>query len=638
MPDSSPAPAHPPGASTGHGITPVRAGLVIGALGVVFGDIGTSPLYALRECLAHLPGEVTREAGILGALSLIFWALIFEVTFKYLAFVTRANNRGEGGVFALLALGHGDRRPVGKTFLAAIVLIGAALLYGDGVITPAISVLGAAEGLESFNPDLARYIPVIACAILGTLFFVQHKGTHVIAGVFGPTMLVWFAVLGVIGAWHVWQAPQILHALNPIHGFRLLLISPLVSAGLLGAVVLAITGAEALYADMGHFGRCNIARAWYFGALPGLVLNYFGQGAWALTHPDSTTSPFFALVPEGAPRLALTGLSVVAAIIASQAMISGVFSLTRQAIQLGYFPRLLVRHTNPDQQGQIYLPLVNWTVGIGSLLTVAIFKNSSDLAGAYGVAVTGTMVITTSSFFVVTRRNWRWPLGGSLALCTAFILFDLAFFGSNLTKLGQGGWFPIAIAVCMVAIMHTWKRGKAEIFQRVYSNEVTEEELVDIARSDHVKRVRGGAVFMAGSGKGTPLVLLHHLKANKVLHETVVLLTIITEEVPSVADAERLAVREIGEGIWRVTGRYGYMESPDVEALMERVRAQGVPIKTSGVIYYFNREMIITGGDTKMWRWQKALYAWMSRNARPARDYYRIEPSQIIEVGLPVVL
>lgn len=639
MSEPSPAPASPSAhQAASHGGSAVRSALVIGALGVVFGDIGTSPLYALRECLDHLPDAVTREAGILGALSLIFWALIFEVTFKYLTFVTRANNRGEGGVFALLALGHGERRPVGRSFLAGIVLIGAALLYGDGVITPAISVLGAAEGLESFNPEFAEHIPIIACAILGTLFFVQHKGTHVIAGVFGPMMLVWFAAIGVIGAWHVVQTPQVLHALNPLHGLRLLTISPLVSAGLLGAVVLAITGAEALYADMGHFGRANIARAWYFGALPGLVLNYFGQGAWALAHPDSTTSPFFALVPAGAPRLALTGLSVIAAIIASQAMISGVFSLTRQAIQLGYFPRLLVRHTNPDQRGQIYLPLVNWTVGIGSILTVAIFKNSSDLAGAYGVAVTGTMVVTTTTFFIVTRNAWRWPLVGSLALCATFIVFDLAFFSSNLTKMAHGGWFPIAIAVGMVAVMHTWKLGKAEIFRRVYSNEVTEGELVDIARSEHVKRVRGGAVFMAGSGKGTPLVLLHHLKANKVLHETVVLLTILTDEVPAVVDEERLTVREIGEGIWRVVGRYGYMESPDVEILMERVRAQGVPIKTSGVIYYFNREMIITGGEAKMWRWQKALYSWMSRNARPARDYYRIEPSQIIEVGLPVVL
>ncbi|MDQ5981003.1 MAG: system potassium uptake protein [Verrucomicrobiota bacterium] len=613
----------------------------MGALGVVFGDIGTSPLYALRECLQALPAD-ERSASILGALSLVFWALVFEVTFKYLMFVMRADNRGEGGIFALLALSHGERQRTrkGDSWLIILILFGAALLYGDGVITPAISVLGAAEGLESFNPNLAQYVPLIACVILGGLFLVQYKGTKAIGRIFGPTMVVWFIVLGGLGLWHILQTPAVLAAINPVHGFRLLAEHPADATAILGSVVLVITGAEALYADMGHFGRKYIARAWYFGAFPGLVLNYFGQGAWALSHPGDPTSPFFALVPEGPARLLLTGLSIVAAVIASQAMISGTFSLTRQAIQLGYFPRLQVNYTNPDQSGQIYLPLVNGALAIGSIWTVITFKSSDNLAAAYGIAVTGTMVVTSIAYYSVMRRYWRWPLLGAASLAAVFLLVDGALFYSNLHKIVDGGWFPLLVALGMIAIMTTWKRGKEEIFRRIYDNEVTEDELCNVAASDRIVRVRGSAIFMAGIARGTPLVLLHHVKANKVLHETVVLLSVVTEEVPSVPDLERLEVREIGQGlgVWRVIARYGYMESPDVTALMERVRSEGVPVKLSEATYYFNREMIITGGDTRLWHWQKRLYSLLSRNARPVRDYYRLPPMQIIEVGLPIQL
>jgi len=611
----------------------------MGALGVVFGDIGTSPLYALRECFKALP-PVERAEGIIGALSLVFWALIFQVTFKYLMFVTRADNRGEGGIFALLALSHKEKNNRGKIAgLTFLILLGAALLYGDGIITPAISVLGAAEGLKSFSSAIQeRHVVAISCVILAALFWVQQKGTKVIGSVFGPAMVGWFTIIGTLGLMHIWDEPRVFAALNPWHGLSLLLAHPGQAMTLLGAVVLVITGAEALYADMGHFGRRAIARAWYYGAFPGLLLNYFGQGAYALAHPTDQTNPFFALVPEGPARLILTGVSVMAAIIASQAMISGTYSLTQQAIQLGFFPRLKITYTNPDLSGQIYLPLVNGMLAIGSLWVVLTFRSSDNLAAAYGIAVTGTMVVTSIAFFRVVRTRWQWPLIGAVALCGLFLVFDSALFASNLHKIVEGGWFPLVVAAGIIAVMHTWKTGKNEIFRRIYANEITEDELCNIARSSHITRVRGTAVFMAGNPTGTPLVLMHHVKANKVLHEVVVLLSVMTEEVPAVAEADRMTVSEIGCGVWRVVARYGYMESPDVTTLMGKLTLSGVPVKLNEATYYFNREMIITGGDTKMWNWEKRLYALLSRNARTVRDYYRLPPMQIIEVGLPIQL
>jgi len=617
------------------------AGLTLGALGVVFGDIGTSPLYALRECLNYLP-PVERATGVLGALSLVFWAMLLVVVCKYLWFVTRADNRGEGGIFALLALSNGDRSKSMQGFsaLTLLILLGAALLYGDGIITPAISVLGAVEGLNTFDPSFAKKVPFISALILAGLFLFQSRGTKTIGRIFGPAMLVWFFVIGGLGVWHIKNAPQVVEALNPLLGIRLLTDHPSQAAALLGSVVLAITGAEALYADMGHFGRRHIARAWYFFAWPGLVLNYFGQGARVLANPDDTSHTFFAMVPEGMPRLALTLLSIVAAIIASQAMITGTFSITRQAIQLGFFPRLKITYTNPDQSGQIYLPLVNGLLAAGSIYVVLAFGSSERLVAAYGIAVTGTMVVTSCAFFTVLRRHWHWSPWTAALLCGLFLLVDIPLFASNIHKFADGGWFPVVVAAGVIAIMHTWKKGKDEIFRRIYANEITEGELCNIAGSDRIVRVRGTAVFMAGNPTGTPLVLLHHVKANKVLHDTVVLLSVVTEEVPTVPVDERLEVREIGSGygVWRAIARYGYMESPDVEHLMEQVRAAGVPVKLNEATYYFNREMVITGGDTRMWHWQKRLYSLLSRNARPVRDYYRLPPMQIIEVGLPIQL
>ena len=616
-----------------------QVALGVGALGVVFGDIGTSPLYALGTCLGQLP-PVERTEGVLGALSLIFWALTFEVSFKYLTFIMRADNRGEGGIFALLALSHTDRAP-GSTsgrWYTLLILFGAALLYGDGVITPAISVLGAAEGLIDFNAGLAPYVPAIACVVLAALFWVQHKGTRIIGNLFGPVMVVWFTVIGLLGAWHLVQEPSVLRALNPLYGLRLLVGHPGHATALLGAVILAITGAEALYADMGHFGRSAIGRAWYFAAFPGLALSYFGQGAHALTHPLEQANPFFALAPAGAPRLALIALSIAAAIVASQALISGTYSLTRQAMQLGYFPRLQVQHTNAELAGQIFLPLVNRTLAILTIAVVLMFGSVAKLATAYGVAVTGTMAVTTLAFYRVARMRWQWSRWKALPLCATFFVFDMGFFISNLHKFLEGGWLPLAIALSLLAVMVTWKTGRAEIFKRVYGNNVTEAELTNIARSKHVTRVSGAAVFMVGSATGTPIALLHHVKSNRSLHKTVILLSALTEEVPAIPEGERLTLTEIGEGIWRAVGRYGYMESPDAARLMEMMRERGVPVNPGAATYFFNREMIITGGNAKMWEWQKSLYGFLSRNARPAKDYFQIPPSQIIEIGLPLQL
>ncbi|HWA85072.1 MAG TPA: KUP/HAK/KT family potassium transporter [Opitutus sp.] len=616
-----------------------HAAMCLGALGVVFGDIGTSPLYTMRECLARLPA-VERAHEVLGVLSLMFWALMFEVSFKYLTFVTRADNRGEGGIFALLALSHrpreGGRRGIGIATLVA--LGGAALLFGDGVITPAISVLGAAEGFNAFNPGFERWVVPISIAILAALFLIQHRGTKSIGGWFGPVMLVWFATLAGLGLWHIFEAPVVFAALNPLRGLALLAEYPGRAAALLGSVVLTITGAEALYADLGHFGRRYIAQAWAFVVCPGLVLSYFGQGAYAIAHPDDPTNPFFAMAPEGPMRLVLVGLSIAAAIIASQALIAGTFSLARQAIQLGFFPRLKVFHTNPRQPGQIYLPLTNWSLAIGSIWIVFNFGSSTRLAAAYGVAITCTMVVTTFAFFRVTRRRWKWPLWQSLLLCGAFSAFDLTFFTANLHKLPDGGWLPILIAVAVLLIMHAWKTGRDEIQEKVYRGPTADLELADVVASEQLLRVPGSAVFMVASANGTPLALLHHLKANRCLHRTVVLLTIATEEVPSVPAAHQLHLHEVGHGVWRAIGRYGYMQSPDVAALIEQIAAHGVPVDPRATIYYFNREMIITGGAARMWNWQKHLYAFISRNAVPAKDYYHIAPSQIIEIGLPIQL
>lgn len=631
----------------GSGDRHLRMGLCVGALGVVFGDIGTSPLYTMKECIDVLPAA-ERATGVFGVLSLIFWALVLVVCVKYIWFIMRADNRGEGGIFALLALsqfgqplsGGKSRRIIGPALL--VILFGAALLYGDSVITPAITVLSAVEGLRGagvFFPaeNSQTLIVLITCLILALLFWAQHKGTHAIGSVFGPVMLVWFGVIGLLGLWHIWETPRILASLNPLHGINLLLANPSRAALLIGSVVLAVTGAEALYADMGHFGRKAIARAWLWFAFPGLFLNYIGQGAHVLAHPE-TVNPFFELVPTGWPRGLLTALSIAAAIIASQSVISGAYSLTRSAVQLGYFPRLRIKHTSAELAGQIYVPFINILMAALSIGIVIMFGSSDRLAAAYGIAVTGTMVVTTFAFHRLSRLRWRWPAWKAGALCGLFMVIDLALFISTLHKFLDGGWLPIAIAGAIIAIMSTWKTGRTEIQEKVYGSAVTELDLPSVARSKSITRVAGSAVFMVGTPRGTPLALLHHLKANKCLQETVVLLTITTEDVPHVAADDRLTMDFLGEGVWRVIGRYGYMETPDVGNIVERLKMQGIPLNPMGTTFFFNREMIMTGGNARMWEWQKHLYAFLSRNATPVRDYYKILPTQIFEIGLPVQL
>jgi len=616
--------------------------LSLAALGVVYGDIGTSPLYAIRECF-HGDYRVPLSHGnILGVLSLIFWALAIVISVKYLIFILRADNRGEGGILALMSLihpEHGPGRPAGARWrwtLVALGLFGAALLYGDGMITPAISVLSAVEGLKVATPVFEPYVIPITILILITLFALQRRGTGGVGAIFGPVTLVWFLSLAALGVWGLIQYPAVLLAINPWYAARFFLTNHEAGFLVLGAVVLVVTGGEALYADMGHFGTRPIRLTWFALVLPSLLLNYFGQGALLLSHPEATDNPFYRLAPDWA-LYPMVVLATAATVIASQAIISGAFSLTRQAIQLGFSPRMEIRHTSAREIGQIYIPEINWVLMVATIGLVLGFRSSSHLAAAYGVAVTTTMVITTIIFYVVTRELWGWKRWLSISLCAAFLFVDLAFFSSSLIKVEHGGWFPLLVALAIYTLMSTWRRGRKILAARLHDRTLAVGQFLQDPALGEFPRVPGTAVFMTGNPYGSiPPALLHNIRHNRVLHERVVLLTVVTEEVPRVDPVDRLEVEALGQGFFRLVAHYGFMESPHVPELLAGVEAPGFDVDPRRVSYFLGREKLIPTAKPGMAMWREHLFALMSRNAQGATSYYHLPSNQVVELGAQV--
>ncbi len=618
------------------------AGLALAALGVVYGDIGTSPLYALKECFSGTYGVAPTRENVLGVLSLVFWSLNIVVTFKYLSLVMRADNRGEGGIFALLALvRHGDRPSRGRHLLIAVGLFGAALLYGDGIITPAISVMGAVEGLSVATPALEPYVVWIAVAIILSLFLVQRHGTADVGRVFGPVTTVWFVCIALLGIRGILLDPQVLAALNPWYAAEFFARHGWQGLTILTAVVLVITGGEALYADMGHFGRRPIRIAWFAVVLPALMLNYLGQGALLLSNPAAAVNPFYSLVPSWG-LYPMVGIATAAAVVASQALISGAFSLTRQAVQLGYSPRVSIVHTSRTEMGQIFIPQANTALMLACVGLVLGFRSSSNLAGAYGIAVAWTMAITSILFAVVARELWRWPWWKIALIVGPLFLVDVAFAGANLLKLEEGGWFPLVAAGLIYVLMSTWKRGRDRISQISTENTLPIELfLTDVARRKP-PRVPGVAVFLTSIEGGAPPVLLHHLKHNKVLHERVVLMSVRTEEFPMVDNDERVRCSALGEGFYQVVARYGFMETPDVpdalRLLGEPSNPNPVKLKPMEASFYLGRETIIPTGKGWMARWRKQLFTVMARNAQSAAAFFNLPPNRVVELGAQIQL
>jgi KUP system potassium uptake protein len=613
------------------------AGLMVGALGVVYGDIGTSPLYALRECFSETHGVAATPDNVLGVLSLIFWALVLVVSVKYLTFVLRADNKGEGGILSLLALAFGDGQGVTRSRKVVLLLgiFGAALLYGDGVITPSITILGAVEGLEVATTQLRHFIVPLAILILLCVFAGQKFGSGRMGKVFGPVMVVWFVTIAILGVRGILMAPEVLAAANPWHGLQFILENRFMAFVVLGAVFLVMTGAEALYADLGHFGAKAIRRSWYVLVLPALLLNYFGQGALLLTHPEATVNPFYQLAPSWA-LYPLVALATAAAVIASQALISGAFSVTMQAIQLGYLPRMEIRHTSSETRGQIYLPLVNGALLLSCICLVLGFGSSSGLSSAYGLAVTLDMIITTTLFYFASRRLWNWSRLRAGLVCAAFLAIELTFFSANSLKILHGGWFPLLAAAAVFTVMTTWNRGRRLLGERLSASLLPFEVFLEGIRSSRAHRVRGTAVFMSGNPQGTPLALLHNLKHNKVLHERILLLTLVTVDEPHVAVAERLRVEPLADGFWRVLVRLGFMEKPDVPAILEACASQGLPVKLEDTTFFLSRETILATQMPGMAMWRERLFAFLSRNAQSATAFFGLPANRVVELGMQI--
>lgn len=613
--------------------------LTLGALGVVFGDIGTSPLYALRECFALEHNLALTSGNILGVLSLIFWSLTLIISVKYLGFVMRADNRGEGGILSLMALvlrtfqGHGLVKR--RWFVTTLGLIGAALLYGDGVITPAISVLSAVEGLSVVTPLFDHWVVPITIFVINALFLMQRFGTGSIGKIFGPILLIWFVVIGGLGLSLILEDQQVLQALSPIYAIQFFMNNGLAGFLVMGSVFLVVTGGEALYADMGHFGRVPIRRAWFLVAMPGLLLNYFGQGALLLKDPEAISNPFFLMAPKWG-LLPLVVLSTIATFIASQALISGVFSITRQAMQLGFWPRISIVHTSSREIGQIYVPAMNWTLFAGVVWLVLTFRSSSNLAAAYGIAVTMTMVITTLLALLVARRHWRWGLIPAFLLFGFFFLIDLAFFGANILKIERGGWVPLAIGAVIYTLMTTWRTGRQFLFKRLKERSMPIEDFCQQLMRRPPLRVSGTAVYLAGDPWGVPVPLLHNLKHNKVLHERVAILTILTKEVPTVHKRERVEIQEIIPNFYRILASYGFMEMPKMKHILEACRNQDIHFNVNETTFVLGRETILPSTLPGMSLWRERLFALMSRNAQRPTAYFRIPPNQVIEVGIQV--
>jgi KUP system potassium uptake protein len=612
--------------------------VALAALGIVYGDIGTSPLYAIRECFRGEYGIQATAGNVLGVLSLMFWTLVVVVSLKYLTFVLRADNSGEGGVIALTALVDQTRLSRrGRAVFVVLGLFAAALLYGDGMITPAISVLSAVEGLRNITPLFEPYVLPATTAILAGLFLLQRKGTAGIGALFGPVTLAWFIVLALLGLRGLAADPGVLAAVNPWHGAQFLARNRLAGFLVLGAVFLVVTGAEALYADLGHFGRRPIRRAWYVVVLPCLLCNYFGQGALLLRQPGVADHPFYALAPPWA-IVPLVVLATAATIIASQAVISGAFSLTQQAIQMGYLPRLRVVHTSAAHQGQIYIPAVNLVLMLATIVLVFTFRSSSHLAAAYGVAVTSTMLISTMLFFVVARSRWHWSLLAAGLPAALFLVVDLAFFSANVSKILHGAWFPLAIGAIAFVLMTTWQRGRRELFKRYTENRPTLEEFLVDLEGHPPPRVPGAAIFMTSSAAVTPPALLHNLKHNRVLHEKIGCLVVESVDVPRVPRDEKVEVQDLDQGFYRIVARFGFMEEPSVPYILALAKEQGVDFELGEVSFFLGRERLLPARRPALPRWRRWLFAAMSRNALGATSYFNIPPAQVIELGTQVEL